>query len=132
MSGFLAAPATNGGPVLPEAHTITTGGLGLSPNRMRGFSTTNGFGSCSPTATTLGGSGAISEMYYDEGGGSATYNLFISGAPDSGWTTLTIGVKALTRASATYAGGNWQWNTADTVGTQAFGAISSTPTATFT
>lgn len=112
--------------------TITTGQLGTTPDRLRGYSapTANNFGSCSPGTSAIYGGAAVLDFYWDEAG---QYYLYIDGATNSGWTQVVInGTKTLLRADAFYGFGQWAWNTTDTITTQAFGSIGSVNICVFT
>ena len=113
--------------------TITTGGAGLVPDRLRGYSapSESNFGSCSPTTSAIYGGATVLGFYWDEA--AAQYYLAILGATNSGWTQVVIGgTKTLLRADASYGSGQWVWNTTDTVTTQAFGSLGSVKTCVFT
>ncbi len=122
------------GGVTSDTQTVTTGGDGTAPmqDRRRGF-ISGSFGSINDGTSNIYGGAAITELYWDENGGPfPIYSLTITGATNSGWTTLTIGSTVLSRASATsFSSGSWSWLTSDTVSTQAFGAISDVKSAVF-
>lgn len=104
-----------------DTQTVTTATLGSVPDRIRGFGS-GVFGAINDGTSNVYAGAAITSLYYDENGGSGMfYYLAITGAANSGWTTLTIGSTVLDRASATYSSGTWTWSTADTISTQAFG-----------
>lgn len=109
-----------------DTQTVTTGASGSVPNRLRGYSSFAPTGSIVDGTSNVAGNLTIDELVWDEfgGGGSQVYRLTITGASNSGFTTLTIGSTVLTRTSATFGSGIWSWVTADTVGTQSFGAAS--------
>ena len=116
-----------------DTQTVTTGTTGSAINQDRWRGVVSGTqGSISDGTSNVYAGAAITALYWDENGGSGMkYTLTITGAANSGWTTMTIDSKALTRASATYASGTWTWTTTDTVATQAFGANNSVHTVTF-
>ena len=75
------------------------------------------------TSNIFGPGNAITGLYWDENGGAGqTVNLTITGATNTGWTTLTIGATVLTRTSASFAGGTWTWVTNQNLASQPFGA----------
>lgn len=107
-----------------DTQTVTTGASGSAPaqDRLRGF-ISGSLGSISDGTSNLYAGAAVTDLVYDESGGSGMhYFLAITGATNTGWTTLTIGSLVLNRASAVYSAGTWTWTTTDTVATQAFGA----------
>ncbi len=113
--------------------TITTGQIGIAPDRYRGYSapSASNFGACSPDTSAIYGGAAVLDFYWDEAG--SQYYLYIDGATNSGWTQVVIGgTKTLTRASASFGFGQWVWNTTDTVLSQAFGSLGSVKTCVFT
>ena len=115
-----------------DTQTVTTGSIGAAPNRSRGRSTTNGIGSISDGTSNLYSGANITEFYWNEDGGTSTYELAITGATNSGWTSVVIdGSKTLNRADATFSSGAWSWSTSDTVTTQAFGAAGTVHTCVF-
>lgn len=130
MSGALnvmLARNTSSGSHL-DTQTVETGSVGTAPllNRVRGWST-GVIGVITDGTSNVYAGAAITSLYYDENGsgGAQFYCLAITGAANSGWTTLTIGSTVLSRASATFSSGTWTWSTTDTVATQAFGASGS-------
>lgn len=130
MSGIMMSTASgsaSSGSHL-DTQTVETGNVGTAAmlNRVRGWST-GLIGVITDGTSNVYAGAAITSMYWDENGsgGSQFYYLAITGAANSGWTTLTIGSTVLSRASATYSSGTWTWTTTDTVGTQAFGASGS-------
>ena len=52
----------------------------------------------------------ISGLYYNNNFNGDTVTLNIPGAPNSGWTTLTINGYAYPRTSASYISGVWSWD----------------------
>lgn len=132
MSGILAIMAGGGGGASHlDTQSVTTGTLGSAPNRARGF-ISGSFGSINDGTANVASGAAITSLYYDENGGSGMfYYLAITGAANSGWTTLTIGSTVLNRTSATFSSGTWTWTTADSVATQAFGGNGNGVTAYF-
>lgn len=131
MSGIQMALLGTGSAAL-DIQTVTVGGTGTILNRIRGY--TSGLGSIVDGTSNIYGGATVVTILYDENGlGDAQYyKLSISGATNSGWTTLTIGAKPLNRVDATFATGNWTWPTADILTNQAFGAIGSVVVCTFT
>jgi hypothetical protein len=125
-----------GGRGFLDTQIVTTGGSGVSPDRLRGYDSSPSLGSIFDGTSNIYSGGAITELYWDEngGGGAQRYRLTISGATNSGWTTLTIGNETLLRTSATFNSftQSWTWSTADLIFSQAFGDIGSTVTCTFT
>jgi hypothetical protein len=117
-----------------DTQTVTTGTTGAAPNRSRGRSTINGIGSISDGTSNLYSGAAITEFRWDEDGGSSMfYSLAITGATNSGWTSVVIGgTKTLNRIDASFSGGEWIWSTTDTVSTQAFGSAGSVKVCVFT
>lgn len=125
MSGILGAafgPGTN----YLDTQTVTVGGIGtaFALDRLRGY-LSGSIGSISDGTSNVYAGAAITALYYDEGGGTATYKLIITGAANSGWSQITIGSTTLTRISASYSSGLWTWATSDTIVMQPFGAIGS-------
>lgn len=123
-----------GGSALDE-QTLTTGadGAAIDQDRRRGFISAT-IGSLSDGTSDIFAGASYLEMYWDEGaGGGATYNLRITGATNTGWTTMLVdGVAALTRAGAASFGSNrWVWNTSDSASSQLFGANGSVHTIEF-
>lgn len=132
MSGFLGASAGNSKTYL-DTQIVTVGqtGTAAAGDRVRGFDASLVVGSISDGTSNIYGGAAITALYwYEGGGGSNGYVLAITGAANSGWTTMTIGSKRLTRAAATYSSGSWTWATTDTIGV-AFGAAGTTTTVYF-
>ena len=130
VTAILAGAKSGGGGL--DTLTITTGGLGTAPSRLRGYSapSASNFGSCSPATSAIYGGATIFDFYWDEAG---QYYLYIDGATNSGWTQVVIGgTKILTRASAFFGFGQWAWDTTDTITTQAFGTLGSVKTCVFT
>lgn len=117
-----------------DTQTVTTGSIGTSgvQDRNRGF-ISGTIGSLSDGTSNIYGGSAITELVYDENGGSSMlYRLSIPGASNSGWTYLTIdGTKILLRSDASFSSGTWYWLTTDTVATQVFGGASSSHTCVF-
>jgi hypothetical protein len=95
-----------------DTQNVTVGGGGSTPNRTRGFSTVGGYGAIVDGTSDIFAGAAITELAWDEGGGgTATVILKITGATNTGWTTMTVGSTPFTRASASsFAGGQWTWN----------------------
>jgi len=115
-----------------DTQTVTTGSVGAGPNRTRGRSTINGIGSISDGTSNLYSGAAITEFRWDEDGGTSSYVLSITGATNSGWTSVVIdGSKTLNRVDASFLSGEWTWSTSDTVTTQAFGTAGTVHTCVF-
>ena len=116
-----------------DSQTVTTGASGLpaDQDRRRGYAS-YGLGSITDGTSDIYSGAAITEMYWNEGEGlGSTYVLSITGATDSGWTTITIGSVTLYRSAASFFLGTWTWNTAHTAGAQAFGSGGNVKTVTF-
>lgn len=138
MTGILAAVVAardpNAGAL--DVQTVTSGADGIgnpSFDRRRGYLTAV-IGSIDDGTSNLFAGALILEFYWNENGGSGQfYALQITGATNTGWTTLTIdGTLVLTRASATFSLNRWTWTTADTVASQIFGGGGSVHTCVFT
>lgn len=124
-----------------DTQQVTSGasGTAVAQDRTRGF-ISGAIGSCSDATSNLYGGAAIRALYWDENGGTpADLVAFqVSGVQaNSGWTTMTIGAVAFSRASATFstAGGNssWTWpNTGYSASTNPFGGNGSNHSVTFT
>ena len=129
-TGFLLQGST----FVLDAQTVLTGAGGsvLDSDRTRGFETAGAVGSISDGTSDIYSSASIAGIYWFENYGTPYHALDIPGAANSGWTTLTIGSKALPRASATFAAGRWEWTTTDGGGTQAFGGDGSYRACVFT
>lgn len=114
-----------------DTQTVTTGISGLNPDRLRGYQSATSTGSITDGTSNIYSGAAITRLIWDEG--SSVYELNITGATNSGWSTLTIdGTKVLTRTSATFsAGGIWVWITGDNITTQAFGTNGTSHTCVF-
>ena len=84
---------------------------GAGPDRWKGYkSTAPAQGTINPGTSPIYGGGAITEMFFNET--TAEFKLTITGATDSGWTTMTNTTdgKTMTRASRTsFSGGTWTW-----------------------
>jgi hypothetical protein len=132
MSGIFGGLIASGRAAL-DIQTVTTGGSGTAPlqNRLRGWSSAS-LGSIVDGTSNIYGGAAITTLFWNENEGGPNYQLTITGATNSGWTTLTIGSQSFLRASASFGSGSWFWSTSDTLGTQSFGSIGSTITCTFT
>lgn len=119
-----------------DTQIVTVGGDGTAGglDRRRGFLSSAAIGSISTGNSSLYSGAAIVALYYDET--SNTVKLSITGASlaNSGWTTLTIGTTAYTRASATYSGTSpttWTW-AAGTFASQPFSGIGTATNCVFT
>ncbi len=136
MTAILAAltgiSTSVGGGSGSDTQTVTVGGDGAAPtqDRRRGFSNA-GFGSINDGTSNIYSGATIGDLYWDESSGFGFYQLTIYGAPNSGWSTMTIGGTSLSRTSATYTSGTWQWSTFHTVSNQAFGSIGNVVTVLF-
>ena len=118
-----------------DIQTVTTGGSGTAPlqDRLRGYASSPALGSIVDGTSNIYSGAAITTLFWNENGGSSQYyQLTITGAANSGWTTLTIGSQSFLRTSATFSSGSWTWTTANTLGTQSFGGVASVVTCTFT
>lgn len=128
-SGLMVARSSTG----LDTQTVTSGGYGTAVNqdRERGF--VLGFiGTIVSGTSSIYGGAAIGSLYWSENGGSPVYYLSISGATNTGWTTLTInGTKVLYRTGASFSSGTWTWIAGDTYSTQAFGNGGSVHTCVF-
>lgn len=115
-----------------DTQTVTTGAGGtvIDQSRYRGYILSD-IGSISDGLSDIYGGTAISSLYWDENGGAAFYYLNIPGATNDSWETITIGSVTLYRSAASFSAGAWQWFTAHTAGSQAFGSNSSIKTVTF-
>lgn len=123
MSGAIAALLAGVGSTSLDTQTVTTGAAGTAPaqDRSRGYGIGVPFiGSISDGTSNIYGGAAINYLYWQEDAAVPSYYLAITGATNTGWTTLTIGSKVLNRTAATFASGSWTWTTADTITTQAF------------
>ena len=133
MSGIFGGLIATGSSAL-DVQTVTTGGSGTAPNqdRLRGFLSPS-LGSIVDGTSNIYAGAAITSLYWSENGGTFKfYRLTITGAANSGWTTLNIGGQSFLRTSASFASGSWTWSTADSLGTQSFGSIGTVVTCTFT
>lgn len=123
-----------GGGSALDTQTLTSGGDGtaIEADRRRGFISA-ALGSLADGTSDIYSGAAYLELYYDEGAGAdRTYNLRITGATNTGWTTMYVdGVPALDRADATFASNRWTWTTTDTVGSNLFGGSGSVHTIEF-
>lgn len=115
-----------------DTQTVTTGSSGAAPDRYRGRSTALGIGSITDGTSNLYSGAAITEFYWAEDGGSPSYHLAITGATNSGWTSVLIGgAKTLNRIDASFSGGEWIWTTTDTITTQAFSSAGASRSCVF-
>lgn len=122
-----------------DIQTVTSGASGTAPaqDRLRGFS--GGLGSIIDGTSNIYSGATITNLLWMEngGGGAQLYYLGITGATNTGWTTLTIqssaGTATLLRTDASFGtGAVWVWSTTDIVGNQAFGTAGTVVTCTFT
>jgi hypothetical protein len=120
-----------------DSQSVTTGAVGVNPNRQRGFFSSTGTGAVVDGTSNLYSGAAITQLGYDEGGGSPFYTFSITGNfANNGWNQLVIdGSKTLLRSAAGFISGGgsstWTWTTADTVAAQIFGAATSVHTCVF-
>ena len=119
MSGVVAAFVGQGGAI--DTLTMTVGGDGTVQNgdRRRGF-ISGTFGSLSKSTFSIF-SGAITSFYWDQPTGTVTFS--VTSAPNSGWTSLSIGSDVLLRSDATYSSGIWTWISGNVLGN-----VGATPT----
>lgn len=115
-----------------DTQTVTTGASGTAPiqDRVRGF-ISGTLGSITDGTSNIYSGAAITALYWDENEGISSYVLTITGATNTGWTTITIGSVTLYRTAATFSSGTWTWTTTHTAGTQAFGSAGNIKTVTF-
>lgn len=106
-----------------DTQTVTVGTSGSAgfQDRIRGYLSPT-LGSISTGSSSIYGGATITALAWLETGptGAGYYYLAISGAANSGWTSMVIGTDTLLRASATYSSGTWTW-TGYNVGSQQFG-----------
>lgn len=121
--GFVSSSGGGGGPSL-DTQSMVVGATGTSPYRTRGF-VSGGVGSLTDGTSNIYSGAAITEFaYYENGGvveGAPYYSLSITGAVNSGWTTVSVDGNLLQRADATFVSGNWQWPAA-TIALNYFGS----------
>ena len=107
---------------LLDTQTVTVGVFGSVPNRLRGYG--GGFlGSIVDGTSNIYAGAAINNIEFVEdgsGAGAGYYYLAITGAANSGWTSMVIGTDTLLRANGTYSSGTWSWSGYN-IGTQQFG-----------
>jgi len=116
-----------------DVQTVTTGVSGGVPNRIVGWRSSGPVGAIVDGTSNIYAGAAITTLYWSENGGTFPfYNLIITGATNTGWTTLNIGGQDFLRTSATFGSGSWVWSTFDTITTQSFGTASTVVTCTFT
>ena len=129
---FRAHPYSASGGSTLDTQTVTVGTIGSAPSqdRARGYAL-SAFGSISDGTSNVYSGSPITELYWDENFGDARYILTITGAANSGWSTMTIGSTTLYRTAASYSSGSWYWTTTHTAGTQAFGGAGGIKTVTF-
>lgn len=127
-----------------DTQTVTVGVIAGANNvlqdRTRGYSSIDIYGSISDGTSNIPGYGGatIEELAWIENGGASYYDLSLSGSglTNSGWSSMTIGSKTLNRANANSVfidsiSAYWQWDTSDSISTQAFGSVGSIVTVTF-
>ena len=105
-----------------DTQTVTSGADGsvIGGTARRGFALTGALGSCVTGTSPLFAGAAVNQLYWDQA--SSSYYLGITGATNTGFTSITIGgTLTLLRASATFGSGTWAWATADVAGNQAYG-----------
>lgn len=66
-------------------------------------------GSISDGTSNIYGGAAITDLYYSESGSGTYIYLVITGATNSGWTTMNINGTTYSRSSASFSGGGWTW-----------------------
>lgn len=111
-----------------DRQTVVSGASGTAPvqDRIRGWASPS-LGSISDGTSNIFGPGnAVTTLCWDENGGAPQYVLTITGATDSGWTTMRIvgpnGTKILTRTSRTsFVSNTWVWSTPDLLPSNGFG-----------
>lgn len=134
MTGVICAIIGTGGTAGLDVQNMVVGtsGTAISQDRVRGY-LSGSQGTLSPGTSSIYGGAAITQLAWFENTGFPFYVLTITGATDSGWTTMNIGgTLTLSRASrTTYSAGSWTWSTTDNVTTQAFGAAGSARTIIF-
>ena len=124
-----------------DIQTVTNATSGVSPNRVIGFAVSPAIapiplGSISDGTSNIYAGAAIFELRWEELGGAAAENTFLSIAgtlANSGWTTMIVGGTSYVRSAATFqavtGGSGWSWNAAP-FATQPF--TGATTTVTFT
>ncbi|CAB4152521.1 hypothetical protein UFOVP616_18 [uncultured Caudovirales phage] len=116
-----------------DIQTVTTGVSGTAPNRIVGWRLSGPVGAINDATSNIYAGAAITALYWSENGGTFPfYILTITGATNTGWTTLNIGGQDFLRTSATFGTSSWSWSTFDTITTQSFGVASTPVTCTFT
>jgi hypothetical protein len=80
-------------------------------------------GSISDGTSNIYSGAAINGIYYDESGSGAYIILDITGATNSGWTTMNINGTNYSRSSASFSSGQWTWSVA--IGSNPFGTSGS-------
>ena len=124
MTGILCVLSGGGGgtgPVL-DTQTVTVASLtsGSNPTQeYRGFKTTAPtFGSISDGTSNIYGGAAITALYFYQESfvnppvGYTTRQLIltITGATNSGWTTMKVGTTNFARTDAFFSSGSWLWD----------------------
>jgi len=107
-----------------DAQTVTVGAYEVVDYEFGYYEYQYGYGSStggsiSDGTSNIYGGAAITGLYYQEFGGSAYIVLSISGATNSGWTTMNIGGTSYSRSSASFSSGQWTWGVS--VGANPFG-----------
>ncbi len=102
-----------------DQQVVTAGSTGSIGDRKRGFSTALAIGSIVDGTSNVYSGAAITELYHDET--TNLVHLKITGAANSGWTTMRIlsaglGTVDLLRASGTFASNEWTWTQANPFG----------------
>ncbi len=111
-----------------DQQVVTTGLLGVIPDRYRGFSTALAIGSIVDGTSNIYAGAAITELYHFET--DSTLHLKITGAVNSGWTTMTIvGQASFLRSAAGFAANEWTWAG---IGTNPWGGAGTVRTVIFT
>ena len=123
MTGIMCAFMGSGSTTTPATDTQTVN-VGVYSNLSKyfseyvfGFSTNVSTGSISDGTFNLISNAPITELNYHDFNGTLTIQFQITGIyPNSGWTTMDIGVTPYTRASASFSAGSgvtiWSWTTA--------------------
>ena len=124
VTGILCVLSGSGGgtgPVL-DTQTVTVASLtsGSDPTlQYRGYNASGpAFGSISDGTSNIYGGAAITALYFYQEGftsppvGFTTRQLVltITGATNSGWTTMKVGTTNFARTDAFFSSGSWVWD----------------------
>jgi hypothetical protein len=123
MSGIQMALLSSGdGRLDTQTVTVGTSGTAGAQDRLRGYSSFGPLGSISDGTSNIYAGATITALEWIEIGpaGAGYYYLVITGATNTGWTSMVIGTDTLLRASASYTSGSWSWF-GYTIGAQQFG-----------